>query len=61
MKTIEQMIFDLTIYELNWFSQNEDQIKDVAMFFSNGGFHVYSEKEIIKQWKLKIEEEVNHE
>ena len=56
----QQLIYALTRYELEWFSQNTEpnHIEDVSDFFSLGGFTTFEDKELHRSYDLKIGEEV---
>ena len=56
----QQLIYALTRYELEWFTQNTEQnhIEDVSDFFSLGGFTTFEDKELQRLYDLKIGEEV---
>lgn len=47
----EEMIQYLTEYELAWFTQNEDQIKEVTAFFAKGGFNAWTDEQLQKGYK----------
>lgn len=47
----EAIIEYLTEYELAWFTQNEDQIKEVAAFFAKGGFNAWTDEQLQKGYE----------
>ena len=56
----ENLIFELTEYELNYLIENHDKhaIVEVAEFFANGGFNSYTNEQLEKKYNLFISEEV---
>jgi hypothetical protein len=65
MKTREEMVYDLTVDELDWFvgyvedcgSDYEGRrlaIKEMAGFIIRGGFNKYEDEELHAQWDVKF-------
>jgi hypothetical protein len=55
----EELIYELTKYELEYFSQNNDQscLMLLAGFFAKGGFITWSDESLQKKYELFIAEE----
>jgi hypothetical protein len=54
----QQLIYTLTRYELEWFSQNTENIESVSDFFATGGFNSWSDEELQKMYDDCIKEEL---
>ena len=54
----KELIYELTKYELEWFSQNTENIKYVSDFFATNGFNSWSDEELQKMYDEFIKEEV---
>lgn len=50
----ENMIRDLTMYELRFFLDNPTMLKDFASFFTNGGFGSYPDDQLTELYNDKI-------
>jgi len=57
----KELIYELTKYELKWFSQNDDDqhLWELSDFFAKGGFLVWDDKSLQKKYELFIAEEQN--
>ena len=57
----QKLIYELTKYELEWFSQNDDDqhLWELSDFFANGGFISWDDKSLQKKYELFIAEEQN--
>lgn len=57
--TREQMIVELTRYELDWFRCNpqDENLESLTEFFSNGGFDNVGSADLEEAYNLKITEE----
>jgi hypothetical protein len=57
----QELIYELTKYELEWFSQNDDDqhLRELADFFAKGGFFGWDDKSLQKKYELFIAEEQN--
>jgi hypothetical protein len=55
----QQLIFELTRYELEWFTQNTDKhiIEELSDFFSNGGFYSLEDTDLKKMYDHKFGDE----
>jgi hypothetical protein len=60
MATREKMVFDLTRHELERLSQNNTSthIDQTARFFIGGGFDIYSDVELERQYSRMLFDEV---
>jgi hypothetical protein len=52
--TPAQMILALTHYELEWFIDHPEHLKDVVEFFANGGFSNVNGDDLESVYNLKI-------
>ena len=61
MTNREELIDELTKYELEWFSQNDDDqhLWELSDFFAKGGFITWSDESLQKKYELFILEEQN--
>jgi hypothetical protein len=50
--TNEQMIFDLTKFELEYLVGDPYLIKEMITFFSNGGFNIYTTEQLKRQYEI---------
>lgn len=50
----EQMIKDLTKFELEYFSDNFELLGELTVFFSNGGFNSYTDEALVLAWEDKF-------
>ena len=72
MKTREEMVYDLTVYELKWFVEyvedylddtsvhnnwRETSYKEMAEFFIKGGFNNFNDEVLAKAWKRTFTDE----
>jgi len=48
----EEMIFDLTRFELVFLQDETWAMYDVAEFFARGGFTVWSDEDLSKKWEM---------
>jgi len=58
----QELIYELTKYELKWFSQNYDDdqhLWELSDFFAKGGFITWSDESLQKKYELFILEEQN--
>ena len=53
----EQVVKQLTEFELCFLLNNPDQLDEVARFFVGGGFNNYSDEQLQKIWDAQIKEE----
>jgi hypothetical protein len=54
----ENLIFELTEYELIYLINNENAIVEVAEFFAKGGFNSWTNDQLEKKYNEFIAEEV---
>ena len=54
--TRQQMIEDLTKYELQYLIDNQESLSEVAIFFSKNGFNLYDEQALLNAWNNKIKD-----
>jgi hypothetical protein len=54
--TRQQMVEDLTNYELKYFLNNKELLSELTMFFSENGFNSYDENALIKAWNEKFKD-----
>ena len=56
--TREQMVFELTKHELEWFRDNPDQenLESLTVFFAMGGFDNVTEADLQEVYQMKIVE-----
>lgn len=52
MKTKEEMVYDLTKKELECLFDVDGGCGEVAQFFADGGYHVYTDEALLRQWKF---------
>ena len=72
MKTREEMVYDLTLYELKWFVEyvedygddtsannkwRETSYKEMAEFFIRGGFNSFDDDVLTRAWKRTFTDE----
>jgi hypothetical protein len=72
MKTREEMVYDLTVYELKWFvdyveyyldhtsannNWRETSYKEMAEFFIKGGFNNFDDEVLAKAWRRTFTDE----
>jgi hypothetical protein len=50
--TNEQMIFELTKFELEYLVGDPYLINEMITFFSNGGFNIYTTEELKRQYEI---------
>lgn len=48
------MIYDLTKHELEWLIENPDDVANVSVFFTDGGFNRYTDIELIRKHQIKF-------
>jgi len=55
--TREEMVLELTKYELEWFRDNPDQenLESLTEFFANGGFDNVTAEDLKEVYQIKIE------
>ena len=56
----QELIYELTKHELQWFSQNADDdqhLWDLSDFFAKGGFMAWDDESLQKKYELFILEE----
>jgi hypothetical protein len=49
--TRKQLLFDLTKHELEYTLANPEISEDVIVFMSEGGFNVYTDVELLNEWR----------
>jgi hypothetical protein len=54
--TRQQMIEDLTNYELKYFIDNPELLSELVMFFSKNGFNSYDENALTNAWNEKFKD-----
>jgi len=54
MKTREEMIYDLTKKELEYLFDMNGDFGEVAQFFADGGYRVYTDEALRKQWTFQF-------
>jgi hypothetical protein len=57
MLTREQMISELTKYELVFLAEHPQWLSDTVEFFTKGGFSNWDDAKLTQQYLLKIAEE----
>jgi len=51
----QNMVYALTMHELNWFLENRACAQQVATFYANGGFNAYTDEKLEEAYRLKFE------
>jgi hypothetical protein len=54
MKTREEMVYDLTKHELEYLFDMNGDFGEVAQFFADGGYRVYTDEALLRQWQFQF-------